>query len=145
MNFGLGLSKWNPLNFGSSFGSLFPGHCHSKTYHVFYIQYLSCLHLQLRLDQCQCHHRLLTHMVLWQYTAGRPPLSQPSKLFMAIRSSSGFSHLRPGVFHISLRTHNPQPRGWKKKKNKQSRAWVSSKRKKGEVCDTFLAFCASVS
>ena len=24
------------------------------------------------------------------------------------------------------------------KKNKQSRAWVSSKRKKGEVCDTFV-------
>ena len=27
------------------------------------------------------------------------------------------------------------------KKNKQSRAWVSSKHKKGEVGDTFLAFC----
>ena len=33
----------------------------------------------------------------------------------------------------------------KEKKNKQSQAWVSSKHKKGEVCDTFLAFCASVS
>ena len=29
-------------------------------------------------------------------------------------------------------------------KNKQSRVWVSSKRKKGEVCDTFLAFGAFV-
>ena len=56
---------------------------------------------------------------LWQYTAGLPPLSQPPKLLMAIRSSSGFSHLRLGVFHISLRTHNPQHaqmRGWKKRK-----------------------------
>ena len=30
------------------------------------------------------------------------------------------------------------------KNNKQIQTWVSSKRKKGEVCDTFLAFCASV-
>ena len=30
------------------------------------------------------------------------------------------------------------------KEKTQSRTWVSSKRKKGEVCDTFLAFCASV-
>ena len=34
---------------------------------------------------------------------------------MAIRSSSGFSHLRPGVFHISLqKTQHPQTRKWKK-------------------------------
>ena len=31
-----------------------------------------------------------------------------------------------------------QPKGWKKKKNKQSQAWVSSKHKKGEVCDTIV-------
>ena len=30
------------------------------------------------------------------------------------------------------------------KKNKQARTWVSSKRKKWKVFDTFLAFCASV-
>ena len=45
--------------------------------------------------------------------AGRSPLSQPPKLLMTIRSSSGFSYLRPGVFHISLRIHktHPQLRG----------------------------------
>ena len=32
-----------------------------------------------------------------------------------------------------------------RKENKQTRTLVSSKRKKGEVCNTFLAFCASVS
>ena len=67
---------------------------------------------------------------------------------MAIQLSNGFSHLQPEVFHISLRTHKiqcTQPRGWKKKKNKQARTWVSSKRKKEEVCDTFVWFsCASV-
>ena len=38
--------------------------------------------------------------------AGRPPISQPPKALMAIRSSRGFSHLRPEVFHISLPTQN---------------------------------------
>ena len=55
--------------------------------------------------------------ILWQYTAGRSPLSQPPKPLVAIRSSCGFSYLRPGVFHISLRTHKTQytqPRRWKK-------------------------------
>ena len=38
---------------------------------------------------------------------------------IAIRSSSGFSCLRPGTFHIALQTHNTQhiqPRGWKKRR-----------------------------
>ena len=55
---------------------------------------------------------------MWQHTAGRPPQSQPPKPLMAIRSSSGFSHFRSGVFHISLRTHktqHTQPREWKKR------------------------------
>ena len=42
---------------------------------------------------------------MWQYTAGRPPLSQLPKPHIAIRLSSGFSHFRPGVFHISLQKH----------------------------------------
>ena len=88
---------------------------------------------------------LLQCEIMWQYTAGRPPLSQPSNYSWPSESSSGFSHLWPGVFHIFLPTHKTQLRGWKKKKNKQSRVWVSSKRKKEEVCDTFLVFCASVS
>ena len=37
---------------------------------------------------------------MWQYTAGRSPLSQPPEQLMAIRSSNGFSHLQPGEFHI---------------------------------------------
>ena len=48
-----------------------------------------------------------------------PPLSQPPKPLITIRSFSVFSHPRPGVFHISLRTHktqHTQPRGWKKRK-----------------------------
>ena len=59
---------------------------------------------------------------------------------MAIRSSSGFSHLRPGVFHISLGTHktqHTQPRA-QGKENKQTRTWVISKRKQGEIFDTFV-------
>ena len=58
-------------------------------------------------------------MDIWQYTTSRSPLSQLSKPLMAIRSSGGFSHLWPGVFHISLQTHNPQHtqlRGWKKRR-----------------------------
>ena len=38
---------------------------------------------------------------------------------MDIRSSSGFSHLLPGAFHIALQTHNTrhtQLRGWKKRR-----------------------------
>ena len=37
--------------------------------------------------------------------------------------------------------HNIHNREGGRKENKQSRTWVSSKRKKGEVCDIFLAFC----
>ena len=37
---------------------------------------------------------------MWQYTTGCTPLSQPPKPLMAIRSSSGFSHLLPRVFYI---------------------------------------------
>ena len=90
----------------------------------------------LQPEQNFFHHQV---PILWQYTPGRYPLSQPRKLLMAIRSSSGFSHLRPRVFNISIRTHkaqNTQPRGLKKRE--QTRTWVSSKRKKGEVCDIFV-------
>ena len=57
---------------------------------------------------------------------------------MASDSSSGF---RPGASHISLRPHKTQPRGWRKRTNEQIQAWVSSKRKKGEVYVTLL--CSS--
>ena len=51
--------------------------------------------------------------------AGRPLLSQHPKPLMAIQSSSGFSNLRPGAFHISLqanKTQHTQLRGWKKRR-----------------------------
>ena len=81
-------------------------------------------------------------LYLWQYTrtAGPHYLNLLNQL-MAIRSSSGFSHLQPGAFHIPLQTHktqDTQPRGWKERKTKQARTWVSSKRKKEEVFNTFL-------
>ena len=74
------------------------------------------------------------------------PLADPHYLnllnqLVAIRSSNGLSHLRPGVFHIfftntqNTTSHN---REVEEKKNKQSRTWVSSKHKKGEVCDIFV-------
>ena len=51
-------------------------------------------------------------------SAGRPLLSQHPKPLTTSRSSSGFSHLWPGVFHISLQTHNIHNRedGRKEKK-----------------------------
>ena len=76
---------------------------------------------------------------VWRYTAGRPPLSKLPKQLMAIRSSSGFSHLRSGEFHISLRTRktqHTQPRRWKKRE--QTWTWVCYKCKKEEVCDSFV-------
>ena len=60
---------------------------------------------------------------MWSlYTASRSPLSQPPKQLMAIGSSSDFPHLRPMVFHISLRKHKRQPRGRNKREqtNKQT-------------------------
>ena len=44
-----------------------------------------------------------------------------------------FPHLRPGALHISLQTRKTQPRGWRKRTNEQTRAWVSPQRKIGEV------------
>ena len=80
----------------------------------------------------------------WQYTAGRSPQYQPPKPLIIIWSSSGFSHLQPGVFHISLRSHKTTTyttERVERKENKQTRTWFSSKHKKSKVCNTFLAFC----
>ena len=57
---------------------------------------------------------------------------------MASDLSCGF---RPGALHISLQIRKTQPKGWRKRTNEQTRAWVSSKRKKGEVYVTH--FCTS--
>ena len=69
-------------------------------------------------------------------------LNQP----MAIRSSSGFSHLRPGAFHMFYKytTDITYITESGKKKNKQALTWVSPKRKKGEIWALFWDFCASV-
>ena len=69
----------------------------------------------------------------WFYnmsTCDNTPLADPHYLNQPnyswpLELSNGFSHLWPGVFHISLPTHKIQLRGWKKRRTK-SQAWVSS-------------------
>ena len=61
---------------------------------------------------------------------------------MTIRSSSGFSHFRPGAFYTTDATYIIETG---RKKNQKAQTWVRPKRKKGQVLGTFLAFCASVS
>ena len=107
------------------------------------------LYLYTHLQPLFNHYTLLIALlILWLYTAGRPPLSQPPKPLMAIRLSSDFSHLRPGVFHISLRTHktqHSQPRGMEEKRtNKQTLTWVSSKTRREKfvtLLHSFLCIC----
>ena len=70
--------------------------------------------------------------IVWQYNASRPPLSQPTKLPMAIRIVLWFfPSLASDISRSFTKTQNTQPRGWKKKKNKQSQAWVGFNGKKG--------------
>ena len=64
---------------------------------------------------------------------------------MAIRSSSGFSHLRPGAFYM-LYKHTTDATyiiESGRKKNKQARTWVSFKRKK-KFWPFSVVFCTSV-
>ena len=49
-----------------------------------------------------------------------------------------FSHFRSWASHISLQIRKIQPRGWKKRTNERTRTWVSSKRKKWGIYDTFV-------
>ena len=65
---------------------------------------------------------------------------------MAIRSSNGFSPIRPGHFTFLYRhtKHNIHNLEGGEKENKKRRTWVSSKRKKGDVCNSlhsFLCIC----
>ena len=73
---------------------------------------------------------------MWQYT---PPhyLNQPNYL-SPLESSSGFSHLRPGVFHISLPTHKIHNRegGRKRRTNKHGLGLAPSVRREKSL--TFL-------
>ena len=58
---------------------------------------------------------------------------------MAIQSSTGSSHLRPGAFHMFYKYTTDMTyitKSWRKK-NKQAWTWVSSKHKKGEVLALF--------
>ena len=81
------------------------------------------------------------NLPMWQYTRWPTPLSQPAKPVMAIRSSSGFSHLRPGVFHISLQKHKIQHT--QKRTNNYKLGWALSAR--GEkfvtLLHSFLCIC----
>ena len=84
--------------------------CVQKEYMIWYNCNLVVLRIVLWSYSC---------LWMWQYIAGRSPLFQPPKPLIAILSSSGFFHLRPGVFHISLETHKTQRtqrRGLKKRK-----------------------------
>ena len=46
------------------------------------------------------------------------------------------------TFLYGYTKHYIHNREFGRKENEQSWTWVSSKRKKGEICNTFLAFCA---
>ena len=76
------------------------------------------------------------------------PLAGPHNLtllnqLIAIRSSSGFSHLRPGAFHIALQTHKTQPRGLKKRRTKYRLGFAPSARRE-KFGHFSVVFCASV-
>ena len=62
------------------------------------------------------------------YTTGRPHYLKQPNYSWPLESSSGFSHLWSGVFHIPLLIHKTQPRGWKKRKNKHRLGLASSAR-----------------
>ena len=71
------------------------------------------------------------------------PLSQLPKPLMAIRRLV-VSLISDQVYFTFLYRHtknNIHNREGGRKENKQTQTWVSSKCKKGEVCNTFLAFC----
>ena len=87
------------------------------------------------------------YLCVWQYT--RSPLSQPPKPLMRIRSSRGFSHLRPRAFHIALQTHNThhihnQEGGRKEGQTSTTLGWLQAQ--EGRIFNTFVWFsCASMS
>ena len=75
-------------------------------YHLEYSDY--CLHLY-----CYTHNILVDMffgllLVCDNIPTGWSPIPQPLKPLIAIWLSSDFSHLQPGVFHISLQTHKTQ-------------------------------------
>ena len=65
---------------------------------------------------------------------------------MAIRQSSGFSHLRPGAFHMFYKyaTDIAYITESGREKKKQTWTWVSPKLKEGEVLVLLWHFYASV-
>ena len=63
-------------------------------------------------------------------------LNHSDRLVVSLISGQGYF-----TFLYQHTKHNIHNREVGRKRNKQTRTWVSSKRKKGEVCDTFLAFC----
>ena len=85
---------------------------------------------------------LVVRFQLWQYTAGHY-LNQPNYSW-PLESSSGFSHLWPGVFHIPLPTHKIHNRevGRKRKVNYH---WLglapNARREKSVTLLCILCFC----
>ena len=81
---------------------------------------------------------------MWQYTAGRLPLSQPTKLLMTIRIVLWFfSSLARGISHSLTNTQNTQPRGWKKRRTNNHRLGLapSARREKSVTLLCILCFC----
>ena len=65
---------------------------------------------------------------------------------MAIRSSSDFSHLRPGAFHITLqtdKTQHTQRKGWKKRRTNKQGLGLAPGAKRVMFGHFSVAFCAS--
>ena len=78
---------------------------------------------------------------LWLICDNAPPADPP----ISTRQTTHGHQNRLVVFLISgqgyftfLYQHTKYTTEWMEEKNKQSRAWVSSKHKRGEVCDTFV-------
>ena len=77
--------------------------------------------------------------------AGRPTISTSLNHSWPSESSSGFSHLLPGLFHIPLQIRKAQLRGWEKRTNEQTRTWVGSKCKRGRSVTLLCILWANAS
>ena len=81
-------------------------------------------HRQSTTIQTHIPPRIYTYVVLspynsvvFPYPPADPTISASLNHSWPLEPSSVFYHLRPGVFHIPLRTRNSQLRGWNKRTN----------------------------
>ena len=80
------------------------------------------------------------------------PLASPHYLnllyqLVAIRSSSVFSHLRPGEFHIALqtqKTQHTQLRGWKKRRTNKHRLGLAPSTRREKFVTLFCGFLLAI-